>query len=436
MKRKNVKSLAGLRVSVIGLGRFGGGVGVTQWLCGQGAKVTVSDAASPESLAESIAALDRFDVELHIGGHREDDFTKADLLIVNPAVPKESPLLKLAEKADVPRTSEINLFLERCPAKVVGITGSVGKSTTTAMTGKILATKYRTFVGGNIGKSLLNELDDMNGKDIVVLELSSFQLEDLPIVGVSPCVALVTNLAANHLDRHGTMLAYGQAKKNIFRFQHDGDVAIFNSLDREVAAWADEAPANADFFPIKGADFSLTVPGGHNQLNAQAAWAIAKQFGITKKLAAAALKDFKGLPHRLAFVCEKRGIRYFNDSKSTTPAGACVALNSFDKGRVVILLGGYDKGADFTDMARLTAARAKAAVTFGKTGSAIYAAINGCLNHCESVNCDNLMQAVEHARKFARKGDVILLSPACASYDQFDNYERRGELFVKLAQQD
>lgn len=433
MKQKDENSLAGRRVSVIGLGRFGGGVGVTQWLCSQGAKVTVSDAASPQSLAESISALDRLDVELHIGGHIEDDFTKADLLVVNPAVPKESPLLKLAEKAGVPRTSEINLFLERCPAQVVGITGSVGKSTTTAMTGAVLATKFKTFVGGNIGKSLLNDLDKITKKSVVVLELSSFQLEDLPIIGISPNVALITNMAANHLDRHGTMLAYGNAKKNIYRYQSGDDVAIFNSLDKEVASWAKDAPANTDFFPTKGADFKLAVPGQHNQLNAQAAWAIARQFGMTKTQVSAALKNFAGLPHRLEFVCDKNGIKYFNDSKSTTPGGACVAVKSFKKGKVIILLGGYDKGIDFSDMAKQIAAHAKAAVTFGKTGPMIAAAINDCAKRCENINCDNLAQAVEHARALAKKGDVILLSPACASYDQFDNYEKRGELFVTLA---
>ncbi|MCK4601672.1 MAG: UDP-N-acetylmuramoyl-L-alanine--D-glutamate ligase, partial [Phycisphaerae bacterium] len=249
--------LAGMRVTVVGLGRFGGGVGVTKWLCGQGARVTVSDKASADSLAESISQLADCDVALHLGGHDEADFLTADLLVVNPAAPKDSPVLFAAASAGVPRTSEINLFLQRCPAPVVGVTGSAGKSTTTAMIGEILARRFTTHVGGNIGGSLLDALDDIRDDHVVVMELSSFQLEDLPLVGVSPRVAVVTNVQPNHLDRHGTMAAYADAKRNIFAYQGPADVLVLNAADAALASWAADAPGKVEMFDPAGEPFEL-----------------------------------------------------------------------------------------------------------------------------------------------------------------------------------
>jgi UDP-N-acetylmuramoylalanine--D-glutamate ligase len=456
-------ALRGKKVTVIGLGRFGGGVGVTRWLCGQGARVTVSDKAAADSLPDSIAALKGLDVQLHLGGHVEADFLQADLLIVNPAIPKEMPLLRSALSAGVPYTTEINLFLERCAAPVIGITGSVGKSTTTAMIGAILAKSLTAHVGGNIGKSLLEELPAITPDHVVVLELSSFQLEDLPIIGISPHVAVVTNLARNHLDRHGTMEAYAAAKKNIFRFQKPADVLILNADDPIVSQWAGEAPGRVAFFrrvagvPVRGPKglpavtssvsssssssslpFSLSVPGAHNQANAQAAWAAAKEMGVSRAQAEEALREFAGLPHRLQFVAELDGVRYFNDSKCTTPGGAIVALESFDPRRVVIIVGGYDKGADFDKLGTALAQRAKAVVGIGKTRDKIVAAAKA--HHQGDVPtielAENLDSAVRAARRLASRGDVVLLSPACASYDMFTNYEDRGNQFVELVKND
>ncbi|MFP4052919.1 MAG: UDP-N-acetylmuramoyl-L-alanine--D-glutamate ligase [Phycisphaerae bacterium] len=423
--------LAGRRVTVMGLGRFGGGVGVTRWLCGQGAKVTVSDAAAPESLAESAAKLDGCDVTLRLGRHDESDVRDADLLVVNPAVPKDAELIVLAEKAGVPRTSEINLFLQRCPAPVVGITGSVGKSTTTAMAGLVLQQRYRTHVGGNIGGSLLMELPDIAECDVVVLELSSFQLEDTPIVGISPPVALVTNLTPNHLDRHGSMDAYAAAKKNIFRFQSDEDLVVLNRHCPVTSEWAADAPGRVKWFDREQEPFELAVPGGHNQANAQAAWAIGQEFGVSREETADALREFAGLPHRLQWVAEKDGVRYFNDSKCTTPNGAVVALEAFEPGSAVIILGGYDKGVSFGEMGRVAAERARAVVTIGQTGEAIASAVENA-GGGPVTRADSLPQAVSAAADLARPGGAVLLSPACASYDMFTNYQDRGEQFVQL----
>jgi len=433
-------NLAGMRVTVVGLGRFGGGVGVTKWLCGQGATVTVSDKASADSLAESISQLADCDAVLHLGGHDEADFLTADLLVVNPAVGKDSPALFAAASSGVPRTSEINLFLQRCPAPVVGVTGSVGKSTTTAMIGEMLARRFTTHVGGNIGGSLLDALDDIRDDHVVVMELSSFQLEDLPLVGVSPRVAVVTNLQPNHLDRHGTMAAYADAKRNIFAYQGPEDVLVLNAADAALASWAADAPGKVEMFDPAGEPFELSVPGPHNQANAQAAYAAARQSGLSagvdvdRGTAAKALLAFTGLPHRLQFVAERRGVRYVNDSKCTTPAGAIVALEAFEPGRCVIIVGGYDKGASFDEMGRAIAGRAKAVVAIGATREKILAAVAaaGKLGSSAICRADDLASAVSLAREHAERGDTVLLSPACASYGLFDNYEQRGRAFVDL----
>ncbi len=459
-------SLAGKRITVVGLGRFGGGIGVTRWLCGQGARVTVSDQAEAASLAESVQALAGLDVTLHLGGHRPADFLEADLLVVSPAVPRDNPQFVAARGARVPWTTEINLFLQRCGGRVIGITGSVGKSTTTAMIGDILSRKFHTLVGGNIGKSLLDDLPRIDAQSVVVLELSSFQLEDLPQVGISPGVAVVTNLTPNHLDRHGTMEAYGQAKKNIFRFQHAQDCLVLNSSCPITSAWAKEARGKVAFFdgradaggvcgagvssamsnagqawrqttaamPPQLQPFSLCLPGGHNQANAQAAWAAVRELGISREEAAAALAKFAGLPHRLQFVCERRGVKYFNDSKCTTPEGCIVAVNSFPARTAVVLVGGYDKHVSFDVMGKVLAEKAKAVVALGATRDSILAAIEA--HRCDSLPrvqaADDFAAAVAAAVEMADSGDNVLLSPACASYDMFVNYEQRGQRFIDL----
>jgi UDP-N-acetylmuramoylalanine--D-glutamate ligase len=422
--------LAGRRVTVVGLGRFGGGVGVTQWLVRQGAAVTVSDAAPPEKLADSLNQLAGMDITLHLGGHEEADFLDADLLVVNPAVPETAPLLVRAMQQGIPATTEINLFIQRCPCPMVGITGTVGKSTTTAMTGEILSRRFTTHVGGNIGRSLLLDLPAIQPDHRAVLELSSFQLDRLPWIAASPHVALVTNLLPNHLDRHGTMNAYADAKKNIFRFQGPEDVLLLNRDDEGLLDWAEESPGRVETFSAKDTPFELLVPGRHNQANAQAAWAIARQFNIGRPTAAAALAEFRGLPHRLQLVAENDGVQYWNDSKCTTPAGAVVALNSFPAGKSILLAGGYDKHVSFEALGRLAANRAKAVLCYGATAQQID---DACRGHGSAAveTLPDLPAAIDRATALAEPGDAVLLSPACASYDQFTNYEQRGEMFIQ-----
>ena len=429
-------SLSGKRVTVVGLGRFGGGIGVTQWLCGQGAEVTVSDRASANDLAGSVAQLEGFSgVKLHLGAHDPGDFLQTDLLVVSPAIRPDIGPLKAAAQAGVPRTTEMNLFLERCAAPIVGITGSVGKSTTTAMIGDILSRKFTVHVGGNIGKSLLRDLEAIKGDHVVVLEMSSFQLEETEAIGISPAVALVTNLSPNHLDRHGTMEAYARAKQNIFRFQGESDLLILNSADEALDGWGDLAPGRVEFFNPGGRRFDLQVTGEHNQINAQAAWAVARGFGIDRAGAADALRNFESLPHRLQLIAQGRGVKYYNDSKCTTPGGLIVALEAFERRTVIVIAGGSDKDVSFDKMGAAVAQRAKALVVLGATAGKIAAAT-------EKSRCDpeppvhtavDLERAVATAAELAGEGDVVLLSPACASYDMFTNYQERGARFVELA---
>ncbi len=451
--RTPVGDLAGRKVTVVGLGRFGGGLGVTRWLCKQGARVTVSDQADAESLSESVLALADLDVQLHLGRHQEEDFLTADLLVVSPAVPKSQPLIRLADERGIERTSEMNLFLQRCRGRLVGITGSVGKSTTTAMVGEILARRFPTHVGGNIGRSLLDELDRIASDHVVVLELSSFQLEDVEAIRVSPQIALITNLHAHHLDRHGTVEDYARAKSNLFRFQDAGGVLILNEHERQVAAgevqadraeqecarivmgFQAEAPGRTEWFdPDSEETFELTVPGRHNQANAQAAWAIAREMGVDRETAAQALREFRGLAHRIEYVTTRDGAKYFNDSKCTTPDGAIVALEAFPPRSVVIIAGGFDRGASFDRLGQELAVRAKAVVATGQTCEKVAAAVEAWRTGETPavIRAERFEEAVAQAARLAECGDVVLLSPACASYDRFKNYEQRGGKFVEL----
>jgi len=424
----------GTRVTVMGLGRFGGGVGVARWLAARGAAVTVSDRAHPQTLADSIAALADVEVTLHLGRHDRADFTGCDVLVVNPAVDFDSPHVAAARGAGAVITTEINLFLARCRAPVIGITGSAGKSTTAAMAAAICGRARTTHLGGNIGVSLLAELERIGPDHVVVLELSSFQLHYLPLLGVSPPVAVVTNLKDNHVDRHGGPAGYAEAKKNIFRFQRPSDVLVLNADDPTTAAWAAEAPGKAAFFRASDQPFALQVAGAHNQANAQAAWRAAEAMGIDRQAAADALAAFRPLPHRLELAAERGGVRYVNDSKCTSPGEAMVALDSFPAGSMIVIVGGAPKAVpvDYTPLAARLAQVAKAVIATGETGGPIATCLQRAGAAIPVEVHPAFADAVRAAARLARPGDVVLLSPACASYDQFVNYEQRGETFARL----
>lgn len=442
----------------MGLGRFGGGAGVTRWLARQGAAVTVTDLAGADGLAESLGRIADTNAVLHLGGHREDDFKSAELVVSNPAVPLNSPYLQIARRHGVPITSEIGLFVERCCAPCVGVTGSVGKSTITAMIGHILQRTLpeprRVWIGGNIGRSLLDELGAINSDDIVVLELSSFQLELLASQRWSPHVAVISNVTPNHLDRHRTFAAYLAAKLNIVRFQNtERDATVIEDVpalrrhfdhmfgdlsglwryrlrDLTPVAVMQSTPAvDCDDKSMEWPDLQLSMPGRHNRLNAAAALSAAHLLGVGPQEAAEALRTFEGLAHRLQRAGEYDGVTYYNDSKSTTPEAALIAMQAIDA-PLLIILGGYDKGSEFDLLAETVARRATFAACMGQTGPSIAAAIKRADGQADCFG--DLDSAVQACRRQARPGDVVLLSPACASWDMFDDYRARGETFVKL----
>ena len=411
------------RVTVLGLGHFGGGVAVSRWLCEQGATVTVVDDAPAEKLADSVAQLDGLPITFRLGPDQPP--VDAELIVASPAVPPTHPVLA---NAAVPVTTEIELFVERCPAPIHGVTGTKGKSTTSTLLGRMLSTQRRTWVGGNIGRSLLADLPDIGAGDAVVLELSSFMLFHLGRMRWSPHVAVVTMVSRDHLDWHGDTDAYVDAKRNIVRHQRLGDVAVLNRRDAS-GQWT-TAGRTVHFNGGDDRPFALSLPGAHNQLNAQAAYAAA---GVPWDVAQTAVADFAGLPHRLEVVADVGGVRWVNDSIATIPDAAVAAVRSFPPGRVIAIVGGSGKKhLDTVAMCDVLAAEARAVLTVGETGPVLAAEVNR-RSPGRADACGDVWTAVAAARASAVAGDVVLLSPGFPSYDQFVNFQHRGEAFARLA---
>ncbi|MBM4032343.1 MAG: UDP-N-acetylmuramoyl-L-alanine--D-glutamate ligase [Planctomycetes bacterium] len=446
---------AGKRVTVMGLGLFGGGVGVARFLARQGARVTATDLKDATALAESLARLDGLPVAFHLGGHVESDFTDADIVIVNPAVGDDSPYLANARAAGAQLETEINLFFKLCRAPIVGVTGSNGKSTAASLAAHLLAAgPRRTWLGGNIGRSLLEDLHAIAPDHLVVLELSSFQLERLAWTGLSPAVAIVLNLRPNHLDRHGTMANYARAKQAILLHQFPGDAALLNADCDVVSTWGSLGAGRKLFFstsrPVECGAWlereealwrdggqprhlfrrdSLVLRGQHNAANALAAAGAAVLCGVAPDAIGPRLASFKALEHRLEFVRSLDGVDYYNDSKATTPEAAIAGVEAFDE-PVILIAGGYDKHLPFDGFGKAIVKRVKAAVLLGATAGQIQQAIEAA-GATPVHRVAGLTEALLTARRLAAPGDVVLLSPACASYDMFENYEQRGSVFKR-----
>jgi UDP-N-acetylmuramoylalanine--D-glutamate ligase len=461
-----MSSYTGARISVAGLGREG--LSVTRFLAGQGARVLVTDAREADALAQPIAALSGLDVTFSLGGHREDEVLDCDLLVLSPGVDKRNPLVQEALRRGIPISSETELFLEHCPARVVGISGSAGKTTTTTLAGLMLqagfqGTDRRVYVGGNIGRPLIEQVDEMTARDWVVLELSSFQLEWLLR---SPQVAVITNISPNHLDRHGTMASYVQAKANIVAQQCAADVAILNADDARVAALAACTPGRVLHFSLdetRRRSFdgtylragrlvlaldghsteiceaaALRVPGRHNIANALAAAAVAAVCGVEARDIGEVLRRFGGVTHRLQAVGTIDGVVYYDDSIATSPERTLAALAAIE-GPVVLILGGRDKHLPWEGLARTATRRARAAVLIGEASDLIASAFERALDECPSrllqrpnlVRASSMAAAVRQAHSLARPGDAVLLSPGCASYDMYRDFEERGDDFVR-----
>ena len=444
------------RIVVMGLGRFGGGGDAAGFSAAQGGQVLVTDRAPAHALQEAVNQLEpHASIAFRLGSHEPNDFIEADVVIANPAVPPNNRYLQLARDHGAVITTQINLFFERCPARVIGITGANGKSTTAALTAHLLqrvsrpnpATYGTVWLGGNIGnRPLLSNLDRMCANDLVVLELSSFQTEMLASIATGPQVALLTNLTPNHLDRHGTFEQYCQAKEALFRYQPtdigDPPVSLFCAEDPVGVQWYhkyhNQSGRICRLYSTDQVSEQIKqrycLPGHANLLNLAGALAIARCFIGEDESLGQALSSFQPLQHRLQCVATKKGVRWFNDSIATTPESTMVALDAFDH-PTILIAGGYDKGIALDDLGQVIAKKAKAVVLIGQTASKLRLAIEAVpRSQARIISSDSLADAVTQAVAQTEKGDVVVLSPACASYDMFDNFQQRGDEFTRLAQ--
>ena len=475
----------GQRATLIGLAREG--TALARFLAEGGATVTVSDIKDREELSEGIESLAGLPIRFVLGGH-PTEILEADVVFVSPGVPLEVPILAEAIKRGIPLSSETRLFAQLCPAPVIGITGSSGKTTTTALVGGMLEKAgHRTWVGGNIGQPLIGHLTDIRPEDKVVMELSSFQLELFapwpgsglqirreqkgPFAftgrGWSPPIAAILNITPNHLDRHATMEAYTEAKVNILRYQGPGDVAVLGydnlitsnlqsqishlesrtvlsfSLRTEVAQGAFVRDGKVvvrwggeEWQICAVADIKLL--GQHNVENVLAACAIAGAAGADPQSMAQVATTFTGVEHRLELVRTLRGVRYYNDSIATSPERTVAALRSFEE-PIVLLAGGRDKHLPWDEMAQLTLCKVKHLVLFGEAAPIIERAIHNAQSAMPNAqlavhSCSTLEEAVEIAARNAQPGDVVLLAPGGTSFDAFRDFTERGARFRELVE--
>ncbi|MFZ5918704.1 MAG: UDP-N-acetylmuramoyl-L-alanine--D-glutamate ligase [Chloroflexota bacterium] len=467
----------GIRATVVGLAREG--TALARFLAQRGASVTVTDQRERKALKTQIEALQELPITYRLGGHPEAVFY-ADIIFLSPGVPFDGPLAQEARRRGIPLSNETRLFSRLCPAPIVGITGSSGKTTTTALVGEMLQQAHpgRVWVGGNIGQPLIGHLDEMQPTDRVVMELSSFQLELFgpwqsatagpgPMFspqGWSPPVAAILNITPNHLDRHGTMAAYTTAKRHIVAYQSVKEAAILgfdNEITRRLAA---DCPGRVRFFgfcrqteapeawgaflaeqggqetilarlggqlhPVCHTE-ELRLRGRHNVQNVLAACAIASTAGASLNAMQATAITFAGMPHRLELVRELHGVRFYNDSIATSPERAVAALRSFEE-PIVLLAGGRDKHLPWEEFARLAHQKARHVILFGEAAPIIKRAMLAVPGPCQMHLAASMEVAVELAASMAQPGDVVLLSPGGTSFDAYEDFQARGERFRQV----
>ena len=469
-----MRDWSGQRVVVIGAARQG--LALTRYLESHGARVTLTDRRSYEDLRAARQALSDLSVEWVLGDHPAILLQDADLLCPSGGVPLNLPLLTEAKRRGIPLSNDSQIFLEAAPCRVVGITGSAGKTTTTSLAGRIAEKSFSLpdksspysglWVGGNIGNPLISDLDRMHPGDLVVMELSSFQLE---LMTCSPQVAAVLNVTPNHLDRHGTMAAYIAAKARILAFQTPEDVAVLGFGDPVARSFQENTRAKIIFFGLeepasghmavylRGDEIVLrddrreeallsrrevNLPGEHNLLNVLAACALAYAANLPVETMRAGVTGFSGLPHRLEFIRSWGGADWYNDSIATAPERAMAAINSFER-PIVLLAGGRDKDLPWEEFARLVIKQVDHLILFGEAAEKIVRSLDGIsLNGYGDERrpytidrFDRLHQAVIAASKIVEKDDIVLLSPGGTSFDEFRDFEERGESFKKWVQE-
>jgi len=439
--------LEGKRVLVVGLGKSG--VASALFLQGRGARVTVSDAKSQEKLKDEIPVLIDKGITVETGKHGERTFRDQDLIVISPGVAVDMPQLVQARGRGIPVIGEVELAARFLQGEIIAITGSNGKTTTTTLTGEVIAAGGRkTLVGGNIGTPAISFVEQSSPDTWIVLEISSFQLETIQTF--RPCISAVLNLSPDHLDRHGSMENYIAAKARIFENQKAGDFVVLNADDPPTAAMASAVHAGVCWFsrshePERGAFVrngkiffrdergerevmpcsEIGLKGTHNLENVLAAVAMGSLAGIEPAKIRTAVKDFKAVEHRLEYVATIAGVDYYNDSKATNVDATITALEAF-AGGIHIILGGKDKGSDYSVLNGLLRQRVRHVYTIGAAAEKIERQIAGASPLTRS---GTLTAAIRDAARHAAAGEIVLLAPACASFDQFNNYEERGRAF-------
>jgi len=447
-----ISNMGGKKVLVVGAGKSG--LAVSSFLARRGARVTLADEKNVELPADTAASFKSLNVELCFGGYPEVSLGSFELVVLSPGVPLNSPLAKAARRAGIPLTGELELAFRFLASPLVAITGTNGKTTTTALTGEIFrASGYKTVVAGNIGVPLIEKVEICGPDAVVIAEVSSFQLETVSTFKPRACAIL--NLTPDHLDRHGSLEGYISAKARIFENQGPGDYTVLNYDDPTVRSLGEKTPGKVVYFSRKeklargvwvedgeivaGFDGArevilradeVGIPGAHNLENALAASALAVALGVGRQGIAGALRSFKGVAHRLEFVAEIGGVRYINDSKGTNPDAAIRALDAYDC-PIVLIAGGKNKGSDFSELAAKIKEKVRVLVLLGQSADLIEAAVRKA-GFKEIYRAKSFEEAVLAAHRAARPKEVVLLSPACASWDMFNNFEERGDLFKKI----
>ncbi|MCC6159437.1 MAG: UDP-N-acetylmuramoyl-L-alanine--D-glutamate ligase [Deltaproteobacteria bacterium] len=440
-------AIHGRKVLLVGLGRSG--MAALKLLVARGARVNVTDEADVSKLGPGLMEASQYAEKIGVGAFREEWFDRAELIVVSPGVPLAHEIFRAPRKRGVPIVAEVELASWFVSVPVLGVTGSNGKSTVTALAGEMLrASGLRPFVGGNLGVALSHLPLAREEHDIAVVELSSFQLEATD--RLHPVAALITNLTPNHQDRYPSFDDYVRAKLNIFRRMDARDTSILNARDDGTARHVRNAPGRTWWFgdPDRpGAHVrdgrlviatdtlraeldlaSFRLPGAHNVENLEAAALLALAGGATEGGIAAAMASFPGLDHRLEFVLDSQGVRFVNDSKATSVDAVATALEAMN-GRVILLLGGHDKGGDFTQLADLLRSRARLVICFGESGPQIAEQLAGIVSVEVATRLDD---AFVKALAAETPGDTVLLSPGCTSHDAYRDFEQRGEHFREL----
>ena len=469
----------GKHVLILGAARQG--QALARWLTNHGALVTLSDQRSETDLEPARQALADLPIEWVPGGHPLELLEDTDVLCLSGGVPLTLPIVVEAEKHAIPLSNDTQIFMEVAPCKTVGITGSAGKTTTTMLVGEMAKISLETvdggpktdipstvhrppsaFVGGNIGDPLINYVDEMQASDLAILEISSFQLDQMSI---SPNVAAILNVTPNHLDRHGTMEAYTAAKARILDFQNEDDVAILGRDDS--GAWdlrghvkgkllsfglsnlpieQSGAYVSDGLYHLRDGNAYILLPiqnaihlrGDHNRLNVLAAITIGHAAGLNLDAMLEAVENFHGVPHRLELVRELHGVKWYNDSIATAPERTMADIRSFDE-PIVLMLGGKDKDLPWDDLAALVRERVDHVVVFGQAAEKILGVLNnsepGVKRPYSIQRSEGLQEAVHLAAEVAESGDVVLLAPGGTSFDEFSDFAERGDRFKKWVQE-